>query len=377
MSSIVNQLLEQTTLEQTTLEQTPLKTTDATQTKTDSWDDFFNDLATDETVIPDIVQHQTLDETELDFDEAPIKQPVETNNGYCHQCGSKQIISSGMLICKSCGLETQTAGGSNEEDYSTSALTDCNVDRNGFMAMKITGKGSHGLQKSLLRTCANYKLYVTSNTYKEVKKWNSLSEKNHIPKNVIHEAIKMFSTIRDSGYVFRKDGKKGVLSACLYYCCYNNSISKTPSEVAQFSGIEEKFHSFGDRILQHLRERGIIDIPAKINPINDYVDRYMELLEIDKKYKSFIIDLIARAEAKRIHILHDSKANTKSAGAIYMLVDRIPELKARITKEQIEKECGISRTTFIRYATILSQHYRLVKKVFKKYRVSMPREWKD
>ena len=162
----------------------------------------------------------------------------------------------------------------------------------------------------------------------------------------------------------------------MYYACYNNNISKTPSEIAQFSNIEEKFHSLGDRILHDLNEKGIISIPVKINPIVDYVNRYIELLEIPKKYTSFIIDLIKRADEKKIHILHDSKNNTKCVGCIYMLVERTPELKKRITKDKIEAECGISKTTFIRYYNILCSFYKLIKKVFKKHQIPMKLEWK-
>ena len=186
----------------------------------------------------------------------------------------------------------------------------------------------------------------------------------------------MFATIKEAGYVFRKDGKKGVISACLYYACYNNGISKTPSEIAQFSNIEEKFHSFGDRILHDLNELGVIEIPIKVAPITDYVTRYMTLLEIPMKYKKFVLELIARADKKHIHILHDSKNNTKCVGAIYMLIDRVPDLSKRITKEMIEKDCGISKTTFIRYYNVLCDHYKCLKKIFKRNGISMKSEWR-
>jgi uncharacterized membrane protein YeiH len=76
-------------------------------------------------------------------------------------------------------------------------------------------------------------------------------------------------------YVFRKDVKKGVQGACLYYTCHQNGISKTPFEIAKIVGIAEKFLSSGDRILSDLNERGIIQIP-KIDSIPSYINRYFE-----------------------------------------------------------------------------------------------------
>ncbi len=343
-----------------------------------SWEKLMSEFNADD---DEPIIHQNLYENidfqiyENTFDEIK-KFTQEEQLKECIHCKGKLSISSGTLVCKDCGIETFNNIGGTEEEYSTSAITDCNVNSNGFMALKMTGKGSYGYQRSLLKTCANYQQYRKVSTLKDMNNWNNNSEKYHIPKNVIQQANDMFDKIKKRKIVFRKDGKKGVLSACLYYACYDNNISKTPSEIAQFSNIEEKFHSHGDRILHSLNELGIIQIPAKINPTSDYVNRYMELLDIDKKYKQFIMDLIDRAEEKKIHILHDSKANTRAVGAIYMLIERTPELKAKITKEIIEKECGISKTTFIRYYKILYKYYKLVKKIFKRHTISMPNEWR-
>ena len=206
--------------------------------------------------------------------------------------------------------------------------------------------------------------------------WNTQSNKHHVPKNIIREANEMFDQIKRMGYVFRKDGKKGVHGKCIYYRCYANGLSRTPAEIAQLVGVDEKFLSLGDRILHSLNEAGVISIPMRINPIADYIDRYMELLEIDPKYRNFCIDLVKRAQDKHIHILHDSKHNTKCIGAIYMLVMRVKDLRNRITKEKIEQECSVSKTTFIRYYLTLHKYHKKIKKVFKHHGIPMPIEWK-
>lgn len=332
----------------------------------------LNDLDNliDSVEIPNENLHISTDDfqkSQIDFNlEANIdKNIIRTHT--CKSCGMD--ITNNCLTCANCGTEYI------DSSYSCAAITDCNVNDKGFISMKIVGNNSYGLQRSLLKTCSNYCTYRKVNTLKEMNNWNAQSTK-HIPKNVIDEANEMFATIKKHKYVFRKDGKRGVLSACLYYACYANGISKTPSEIAQFSNIEEKFHSLGDRKLHDLNEKGIISIPIKINPISHYTNRYFELLGINVKYTSFIIDLISTAEKKKIHILHDSKNNTKCVGAIYMLVTRVPELR-HITKDKIEQECSISKTTFIRYYNVLCEYYKKIKMVFKIHKIPMPIIWKD
>jgi len=224
----------------------------------DGWRDFFEELNSQESLIitesvqDEYIAQDTLPTTliqagisvddismrkyitngnmiDMSLDE-DIKFDINDRDSFCTSCGEKLFVSRNILICKSCGVELQNSSNMTEEEYSTSAITDCNVNSNGFIAMKMIGKGSYGYQRSLLKTCANYSKYRRINTLKDMKNWNIHSKKHHIPKNVIKEANEMFAQIKERGYVFRKDGKKGVLSACLYYACYNNNISKTPSE---------------------------------------------------------------------------------------------------------------------------------------------------
>lgn len=362
--------------------QTDKRNPDDTPNQMESWKSLFNNIKnnTENFASPKLESIDLHDDTLDEFDEFFPKQNksmITTKEHDCLSCGGKLFISNTIIFCKDCGEEVQKTSNMAEEDYSTSASTDCNVNSNGFISIKITGKGSYNYHKSLLKTCANYSKYRKLNTMKDISKWNSESKKIHIPKNVLQEANEMFAIIKDHGYVFRKDHKNGVISNCIYYRCYANGITKTPSEIAQFTKIEEKFHSFGDRILHELHERGIINIPMKINPIADYVERYLELLNIPKKYKPFVVELIERAERKHIHVLHDSKNSTKAIGAIYMLIQRIPELKQEVTKEKIDAEISISKTTFIRYYEILCKYYKKIKKIFKKHGIPMPNKWRD
>jgi transcription initiation factor TFIIIB Brf1 subunit/transcription initiation factor TFIIB len=362
-------------------EETNIKNTTIPSTSSNSSDSELSELFdamynTDEKLILASVQAQSINYQpgNISIDEEVKFTNIEQTS-LCTSCNGVLYLSYNIPVCGTCGAEMQNTANIVEEEYATSAITDCNVNSNGFISMKIVGKGAYGYNRSLLKTSASYSKYRKISTMKELNNWAIQSKKHHIPKNVLQEANDMLASIKEYGIVFRNT--KVVMSGCLYYACYNNGISKTPSEIAQFCGIEEKFHSLGDRILHDLNERGIIQIPIKINPISDYVDRFLELLEIHKKYRSFVLDLIARAEKKHIHIIHDSKHNTKAVGAIYMLCERVPELRKKISKERIDTECGISKTTFIRYYNVLCDHYKLIKPIFKKHHIPMKSQWRS
>jgi transcription initiation factor TFIIIB Brf1 subunit/transcription initiation factor TFIIB len=244
--------------------------------------------------------------------------------------------------------------------------------------LKIIGKGAHMFQKSVFKTSnADYNRSRHIVNLKELRNLNYQNEDYYIPYNVIKLANDIFTKIREANYVFRKDHKKGVIAACLYYACYMSGIARTPQYISEFVGVEEKFLSQGDRILHDLNEKGVIEIPKKIIPIQQYTYMYFELLDIDKKFIPFVNALIQHAEKSKMHLLHDSKNNTKCIGAIYVLVQRFPKMKEEISIERIEKVCKISKTTVNRYSKMVFKYVNIFKVIFKRYRIPMPNKWRD
>jgi transcription initiation factor TFIIIB Brf1 subunit/transcription initiation factor TFIIB len=261
--------------------------------------------------------------------------------------------------------------------YNASLEKDHNTAKNSFMSFKVVGKNAYGYQRSLLKTCSNYKAYSKNTNKKDLHNYVFQYEGKKIPKDVIDLAVEMFTKIKDANYVFRGNGKLGVLGSCLFYANVIKGITKTPREIAAIMKIEERFLSSGDRILQDLNEIGVIKIPTNFDPLRHYIHQYFPALGIPNKYENFIVDLIYRAEAKNIHIQNDSRMTTKCVGAIYLLTTRVSSLK-HITKEDIVRECSkISKSTFIRYFNLLHENQLKVRHIFKKHGIKMPLEWKE
>lgn len=294
----------------------------------------------------------------------------QTNN-MCDSCKIPMVTIGTFYVCQYCGQErviTQDIAETHpfgQPNYSSEYTT-----------LKLSGRGSYVYQKSLIRCCQTYQPSRRANILKDMTRWNNECDKYRIPKNVIQQASEMFCTIRDAGYVYRGGSREGVMGNCIYYACYMAGITKTPAEIAQFTGISEKFISQGSRILHKLHELGVIKIPTVINPISDYLDRFMNILMIDiQRYKPFLLDIIDTATKNKLHVIYDSKNLTKCAGVLYLLADRIPHLKQRLTKEEIEKCCQTSRTTFIKYTEMLLNYWPLFKAVYKRHCIPMRNTW--
>jgi transcription initiation factor TFIIIB Brf1 subunit/transcription initiation factor TFIIB len=302
-----------------------------------------------------------------------ISDEIVEKFNMCPKCNIENILNDGSMQCMECGLVTNIIDDNNK--YSFSVEKDHNTSDNSFMSFNFVGKNSYCYQRSFLKTCANYSSFRKNNNRKELYNYNYQYDGKKIPKNAIKLAIELFSTIKEHGYVYRGNGKKGVLGTCLFYACVMMNITKTPREIASIMEIEERFLSHGTRIVQELNEKGIISIPTILRPLKDYLDQYLPALCIDIKYKDFISDLIDRAERKNLHIENDSRTTTKCIGAIYMLINRVKELR-HINKDILVKECNISKSTFIRYYNLLLINYKILTPVFIKHRIPMPKAWK-
>lgn len=348
-------------------------------TSDDDWMMLFQDISNASDDENDIFDMYNSYQKTLELNETDLEIKVELDDekivkfNICPKCNIECIISDGSLQCKHCGLETLIDDDASK--FSFALNNDHNTSSNSFMSFNIIGKNAYCYQRSFLKTCANYASFRKNNNRKDLYNYNYQHDGKKIPKNVIKLAIDIFSAIKEKNYVYRGNGKKGVLGSCLFYACVINNITKTPREIASIMNIEERFLSQGDRILHELNEKGVISIPTILRPLKDYLDQYFPALGIPDIYKPFIIDLIKRAEKKNIHIQNDSRTTTKTIGAIYLLTMRVKELKF-VTKDKIVKECNISKSTFIRYYNLLLSNYKILKPVFKKYKIPQPNSWR-
>lgn len=298
------------------------------------------------------------------------------DNKLCPICNVACKIYDIYIICEKCGMEREWDIHSSNL-YSMTIDQNYNTSNNSFMTFSIIGVNSYHYNRSFLKTCADYSAYRNNNNKKEIINKIYQYEGNKPPHNIINATADLFDQIKNKGYVYRGDCKLGVIGACLYYASIMNNLTRTPKEICLIMNIEDKFLSAGDRILQELNELGIINIPTNHKPLHDYLNQFFPALEIPDKYKQFVIDIISRAERKHLHIRNESRITTKIVGCIYLLTQRIPELR-HIKKDTVSLECNkISKSTFIKYYTLIMSNPRAICKVFRRHKIRQPSEWRD
>lgn len=293
----------------------------------------------------------------------------------CSTCDMPMTLKEQILICFSCGIERPCDVEPDEWVYSITQDQNYNVSNDSFMPFKAIGHGSYYYQKSLLKSCSDYDIYRCNNNKRELENKIYQYKGIQIPKNIINKTSKMFNIIKQHNYVFRRNGKWGVIAACLYYMCLEEGVPRTRQEISKILNIEEKFLSQGENTLAELAELNIIYINKNKHIVEDYIKQYFNMLNIPDIFIPFIIELIKVSDERRV-IINESRISTKCTGAIYLLCNRIPNL-SHITKEIISEKCfNISKTTFIKYYNTLMKNPDKIKFVFKKHRIPMPVEWR-
>jgi len=301
-----------------------------------------------------------------------IKADEDTLKRNCEQCNIEMQLNNSCYVCKKCGLEIEY------KDYSSNYGNnmDCNnISENSFISLKIVGKASHQHNKNLIQNCSDYAKYSYNNNVKDLRKIIYQLDGKQIPDDTITGSNDLFTSIKKAGNVFRGNSRKGILANCLSIMCDHYNIPKTPEYLCSILDISEKYYSQGNKIVHDLVEKKIITLPTINDKLSNFITQYMMLLQIDMKYKQFIIDVINRAEDKYLHLLYNCKDSTKCCGSILLLITRVKSLN-NITCTIISTKCKVSKTTFKKYYKLIYKNYKYFKPVFRKHRIPMPIEWK-
>jgi transcription initiation factor TFIIIB Brf1 subunit/transcription initiation factor TFIIB len=283
----------------------------------------------------------------------------------CPDCNIRMQPMKNSYKCTQCGRDNAVL--EQDGEFSASIIENYNTNANCSLSIKIVGKDSYKYHKALLRTASDYSKIQSTNTNKQLSRFNSQSKEGKLPIIILKESAELYGSIQKCNIVRRGNGRKGTLGACIGFVCNIHNITKKPKEISIFLNIEESYLSKGDKLLRKLHSEGKIDIPVHHNPKEAYIFQYFESLGIDNKYKMFISVLIDHASHSDMMGENNSRISTKCAGAIYTL--KMQE-SLMISKTDIVFYCKISKSTFIRYYEYLVQNRRLLKSIFKDHNIT-------
>jgi transcription initiation factor TFIIIB Brf1 subunit/transcription initiation factor TFIIB len=287
----------------------------------------------------------------------------------CSKCKIKFKEINNCLVCIKCAREKELAR--HAEIGYMGVGSDYNTSDTSFMPFRFTGQDSARYHKTLLKSSSNYSLYSKNSNIKNLQRYNDQYKGKKVPKFAIVIAIDLFCKIKQYR-IFRNNGKRGVIGGCLIQACLGLGIPRTPREIAALLNIEEKFLSQGNGIIEEMSEIGRVELIYK-DPLRGYIEQFLVSLEIDEKHADFLVELIQKANSKKITENKDCRPTTKCAGAIYFLSER---LRLEVTMEDISKVCDVTRNTFDKYYKLLHKKGNLLRNVFKKHRIPMDKKWK-
>lgn len=301
-----------------------------------------------------------------------MKQSVgSTNIIKCSDCDIVMYKSSrGMYYeCEKCGIIEDDIG--NDFDVvafdgagngNFDVINNYNTSNTSAAPIRISGPNNYIYQKKLVSNTCNYSKTQKKNTIDQML--NFVYQHKSVPdKNIVLEAANFYYDVQQH-CIKRGDVRKGTMAACLYRVCISHGSTRKPKEISDIFGVQQSEFSNGEKILDDLVASGKIKMKCNgafvpdsdIKLANAFLNRYFENLNIPNdaedfnskdrpNYKLFTLSLIKFTQKYRI--AESSIMSSKCAGAIYILALKRKELN--ITRDMIEAECSISKSTFSRF----------------------------
>jgi transcription initiation factor TFIIIB Brf1 subunit/transcription initiation factor TFIIB len=254
-----------------------------------------------------------------------------------------------------------------------------NASVHASVQLKVVGRGRDAYLQNLalVQTTGNYDVTRRRNINREMEKWIYKYKGDHgIPRDVIRDAADKYNELPKQKIVQRGRKRQALMGILLYYECISKGIPRKQRVIAEIVGITDTELSKGNNLLQEYMDRGLIEIPKVDSSVAAYIAQYFEVLGIDEhpnaaQYRQFTINIIEASQINNIRRPdNNARPTTRCAGAVYLLAQHTG---LKITKEQIETHCQISKSTFSRFAKMVNDHMHLdcIKEVFLEYSIPL------
>ena len=275
--------------------------------------------------------------------DANEKESTESYN-YCGDCECAMNNAGTEYQCPKCGIIKQLVGDAPNNNLD---------DMNGASNLRISVVGGRG---RFYNITSDYARAQRAAILHQLSTNNSKYIGPKFQKDILVKAANLYNDIQKmiipnesdeecKGKKFVKRGniKDEVLAAIVYYECMRAEVTRKKKDVAMFMKLPTNGFSRGEDIIRSLSAEKRIEIPIDDNPSKDFIERYLEGLNLENEnYKNFITDLVNKSEELRIGM--NSQISSKVAGAIWILCD---QLKLGINIAEIEKACdSCKKNTF-------------------------------
>lgn len=275
----------------------------------------------------------------------------KSNEKYNTCCEEVMYIDiNGHFVCSKCGCIKQNYG---DISHSHSTAT--------MEQIKITGPDAYKYRRLFFSGFSDYEKVQSKYVMDILLRMQNESRLVKFSQSILNASRDLCQKVQKTG-VYRTKVLREILAACIYYSCIEIGITHKPSEIAEFMQLDTKGFSRGEGILRDLNSQGVISIKVNENPMNNYINRYFEILELDHKYKPFIAEMVESATVN--NVARNSIMNSKCVGSIWLLIQ---SLDLNINANTIDKDCNVRKNTFYRYCDEVAKCKRFFLPIYAKY----------
>lgn len=317
----------------------------------------------------DVDQFNAIDEKLFNqLSEVRPDDSITDQYNYCPDCKVPMNLSGSEYHCDHCGLSQQyVADGCKDHDETVSGSIRISTGANKGRFYNLTGDYTKTQKKFILEQLLQNQSGFTGNAF-PLNVLNAVATQyNNIQKLITEDDIDETGKVRgQKKFVRRGNIKDEVLAGLIYFECVREKLVRKKKDIAMFMKLPMNGFSRGEDILRNLQAEGKIDVPVDEEPIEGFVDRYLEELNLDNpNYSKFIIDLVNESERRKIGM--NSQISSKVVGAIWILICKCG---LKITAPALEKAAdSTKKNTFTKFYKVVFDNINAFAQVFIRYNV--------
>jgi predicted RNA-binding Zn-ribbon protein involved in translation (DUF1610 family) len=285
---------------------------------------------------------------------------------YCPDCKIPMILAGSEYQCVQCGQVQQYAADSCKDHGETvSGSIRISTGANKGRFYNITGDYTKTQKKFILEQLLQNQSGFTGNAF-PLNVLNAVATQyNTIQKLITEDDIDSDGKVRgQKKFVRRGNIKDEVLAALIYFEAIREKMVRKKKDIALFMKLPTNGFSRGEDILRNLVAECRISLPVDEEPIEGYIDRYLDELNIDNpSFSKFVVEMVDESERRKIGM--SSQLSSKIVAGVHIA---ITQNKMKITPMAFEKACdNTKKNTYMKFCRIVASFPTVFKPIFIKH----------
>lgn len=300
------------------------------------------------------------------FSEIKPDDSLVLQYNYCPDCKIPMILAGSEYQCDHCGqVQQYVADGCKDHDEAVTSSIRISTGPNKGRFYNVSGDYTRTQKKAILDQLLQNQTGFTGNAFPLNVLNEVASQYNKIQRLITEDDFDENGKVRgQKKFVRRGNIKDEVLAGLIYFECIREKLVRKKKDIALFMKLPTNGFSRGEDILRNLQAECKLDIPVDEEPIEGFVDRYLDDLNLDNpNYSKFIIDLVNESEIRKIGM--NSQISSKVVGAIWIL---ICQCKLNITSQRLEKAAdSTKKNTFTKFQRVVFDNISTFAPIFVRY----------